>query len=95
MACLQSSGSRADLAQTGTHRHLFTASWLTQSLILIFVWQHLALAGIGKQLVPFSNGIDHGIAILTISVTHLYHAMHVEPVMVLVTKHESHWIRRL
>ena len=54
----------------------------------------LALAGIGKQLVPFFNGIDHGIATLTISVTHLYHAMHVAPAMVLVIKYEPLWIRR-
>jgi hypothetical protein len=54
----------------------------------------LALTGIGKQLVPFFNGIDHGIAALKISVTHKYHAMRVAPVMVLVTKSEPHWISR-
>ena len=87
MARLQSSGSSADLALTGTHRHQFTASQQNQSLILIFVWQHLALAGTGKQLVPLFHGIYHGIATLTISVSQLYHATRVAPVMVLVIKY--------
>jgi hypothetical protein len=44
----------------------------------------LALAGIGKQLISFFNGIGHGVAALKISAAHLYHAMRVAPVMVLV-----------
>jgi hypothetical protein len=38
-----------------------------QELIFISVWQLLALAGIGKQLLPLFDGIDHGIAALNIS----------------------------
>jgi hypothetical protein len=70
------------LALTGTCRHQVTAISYIQSLILIFVWQHLALAGIGKQLVPFSNGIDHGIAAPGFCAVHQYHAMLVELFMV-------------
>jgi hypothetical protein len=43
------------------------------------------MSGTGRHreaVSTFSNGIDHGIATLTISVTHLYHAMHVEMFMV-------------
>ena len=44
----------------------------------------LALAGIGEQLLQFFNGIDHGIAVLNISVVIQYHAMRTEPFMVFV-----------
>jgi len=56
MAHLQSSGSRPDLALTGTCWHQITASLCNQWFILVTVWQHLALAGIGKQLLIFFNG---------------------------------------
>lgn len=54
----------------------------------------LALAGIGKQLLSFFHGINHGIAALNISTALQDHAVHVAPVMVLLTKFKSHWIRR-
>jgi len=47
----------------------------------------LALAGIGKQLVTFSNGIDHGIAAHTISAAFQYHVVRVERFMVSVIAH--------
>ena len=68
----------------GTGRHLDAASSQNQSLTRIAVWQHLALAGIGKQLLEFFNGIIHGIAALNSSAVIQYHAMCFEPFMVSV-----------
>jgi hypothetical protein len=42
----------------------------------------VALAGIGKQLVPFSNGINHGIAASSFCAVRQYHVMLVELFMV-------------
>ena len=50
-------GSRPDLALAGTCRHLDAASSQNQQLTRIAVWQHLALAGISKQLLPIVHGI--------------------------------------
>jgi hypothetical protein len=41
------------------------------------------------------HGIDHGIAVLNISVVIQYHVMRVEPFMVFVIEHVPHWIGRL
>jgi len=71
----------------GTLRHQDAATRQNQSLILISVWQHLALAGIGKQLVPFFHGMDHGIAAHTISAAFQYHVVRVERFMVSVIAH--------
>jgi hypothetical protein len=38
--------------------------------------------------------MNHGIAALNTSTALQYHAVHVAPVMVLLTKCKSHWIRR-
>jgi hypothetical protein len=51
------------------------------------IWQHLVLAGIGKQLVPFSNGIDHGIAAAGFCAVRLYHVMLGELFMVSAISH--------
>lgn len=77
-------GSRPYPALAGSCRHQDAAISQIQLRILISVWQHLELAGIDKQLLPISNGIDHGISALNISVAFQYHAMRVVPVMVLV-----------
>jgi hypothetical protein len=53
----------------------------------------LALAGIGKQLLSFFHGINHGIAALSICAVLQYHAMCVEPFMVLVIGHVPHRIK--
>ena len=88
MARLQLSGSRADLALTGTCWHQVTASLCNQEFGLVTVWQHLALADICKQLLRSLNGTDHGIAALSVSMALQYHAMRVELFMVLVITHE-------
>jgi len=46
--------------------------------------QCLALAGNGKQLLRFFNGINHGIVALNIITVLQYHVLRVEPFMVLV-----------
>jgi hypothetical protein len=45
------------------------------------------VAGIGKQLVPFFHGMDHGIAAHTISAAFQYHVVRVERFMVSVIAH--------
>ncbi|MBT3028016.1 MAG: hypothetical protein KME48_12770 [Candidatus Thiodiazotropha sp. (ex Ctena orbiculata)] len=67
----------------GTCRHQDAASTQNQTLTLISVWLYLALAGIGKQLLPIVHGIDHGIVVTDISALIQYHAMLVELFMVL------------
>ena len=52
----------------------------------------LALAGIGKQLLPIVHGIDHGIAVLTTSAAFQYHVVRVKRFMVSVI---AHILRRL
>ena len=42
------------------------------------------MAGIGKQLLLFFNGINHGIAVPVIIISIQCHTMRVEPFMVLV-----------
>ncbi|MCG7956399.1 MAG: hypothetical protein AB2688_10075 [Candidatus Thiodiazotropha taylori] len=48
------------------------------------IWHWLALAGIGKQLLEFFNGINHGITAHNFSAAYQYHAVLVESFMVLV-----------
>ena len=79
---LLSSGSRPDLALAGTDRHQGVVSPQNQSLTRITVWHHLALAGISKRLVPFFNGIDHGISGPGSTEERQYHAFPAELFMV-------------
>jgi hypothetical protein len=46
------------------------------------------VAGIGKQLVPFSNGINHGIATPGFRAVRQYHALPVDLFMVSVNPFE-------